>query len=368
MSQPSPHYELFLNYLNNTLEDIKRRDVETLIANNLDLQKEFNDLKTVHELTIMNSLFETEEKLNELDFSQFETTKKKPIWPYGLGLIAILLGSILWYSTKPIEKHTPQLPTPETSTEIKKSSAPALEKNELAQINKVINTPTIDDIKVKKISSSQNIRKEKTLSKTDTAHQTFTTKTNTPAKTINVNIEEKTKQNEVIEDSDPCTGITITYKINTEASCTDDETGAITLGSPNGGTQPYQYSLNNNTFDSDYYFDNLAAGKYVLSIKDKNNCISKSPITIEEKNCQNENEASAFNPQNGEIFLIPIIGQGQITIFNSSGIIVFQNSVSEGDNWNGTDNSGNVLSTDVYTFVIQSDNETHQGEVTIINY
>jgi gliding motility-associated-like protein len=60
--------------------------------------------------------------------------------------------------------------------------------------------------------------------------------------------------------------------------CHGDSTGQIQL-TVNGGTAPYQYSINNGlTYQSQNYFDSLSAGSYSLFIKDANDCLIYSPV------------------------------------------------------------------------------------------
>jgi len=54
--------------------------------------------------------------------------------------------------------------------------------------------------------------------------------------------------------------------------CKGESTGEIHL-SVNGGTAPYQYSIDNGAnFQSQAYFDNLIAGSYSIIVKDANDC------------------------------------------------------------------------------------------------
>lgn len=48
----------------------------------------------------------------------------------------------------------------------------------------------------------------------------------------------------------------------------------------NGGTLPYTYSVDNSTYSSNDSFSHLTAGGYVLYVKDSNNCIKDTALTL----------------------------------------------------------------------------------------
>lgn len=86
----------------------------------------------------------------------------------------------------------------------------------------------------------------------------------------------------VVTDSNQCTisgSFTITGNspINptttvVPATCFCTATGSITITGTNSGTAPFQYNLNGSAFQSGNVFNNLAAGTYVVGVKDANGC------------------------------------------------------------------------------------------------
>ena len=56
-------------------------------------------------------------------------------------------------------------------------------------------------------------------------------------------------------------------------------TTSLTINA-NGGTSPYQFSLNGSTFQPSNNFSNLLAGSYQISLKDNNGCIGSTSYTI----------------------------------------------------------------------------------------
>jgi hypothetical protein len=65
----------------------------------------------------------------------------------------------------------------------------------------------------------------------------------------------------------------------TDETCAGKANGAITINAT-GGTSPYQYSINNGTFQTGNTFNNLVAGIYVSKVKDASNVISQNTDTI----------------------------------------------------------------------------------------
>jgi hypothetical protein len=69
--------------------------------------------------------------------------------------------------------------------------------------------------------------------------------------------------------------------IPTMITCNGDDNGIITAAG-NGGTQPYQYSLDGNNFFSLSTINNLSAGTYTVTVKDANGCLKTFNTTITE--------------------------------------------------------------------------------------
>lgn len=66
---------------------------------------------------------------------------------------------------------------------------------------------------------------------------------------------------------------------NTNATC-GSNTGTVTANAT-GGTSPYQYSINNGvTWQTNNFFTGLIAGVYTLVVKDANNCLNSTLVTI----------------------------------------------------------------------------------------
>ncbi len=57
-------------------------------------------------------------------------------------------------------------------------------------------------------------------------------------------------------------------------------TTTITQPVPTGGTSPYQYQLGTGVFQTGNTFSNIAAGSYTITVRDANQCTTKTNITI----------------------------------------------------------------------------------------
>lgn len=62
-------------------------------------------------------------------------------------------------------------------------------------------------------------------------------------------------------------------------SCQNSNDGIITLAG-NGGISPYLYSLNNSAYMPEPVFDSLIAGNYLITVMDKNECVTSTNVTV----------------------------------------------------------------------------------------
>ena len=62
--------------------------------------------------------------------------------------------------------------------------------------------------------------------------------------------------------------------------CYNDENGSILVETPSGGTSPYTYSLDGETFVPSDFFGGLAAGNYTVYVQDVNGCENQFATSI----------------------------------------------------------------------------------------
>ncbi|MVM36646.1 hypothetical protein GO730_01450 [Spirosoma sp. HMF3257] len=115
-----------------------------------------------------------------------------------------------------------------------------------------------------------------------------------------------------------------------DVTCFGGNSGSITV-SASGGTGAYQYSKNNGaSFQPGNQFPNLAAGTYLIVVKDANNCLSGvQTLTINQPNSisltvEKTNVTTCFGGTNGTI-----------TLTASGGRNEFQYSIDNGQTYQG---------------------------------
>lgn len=65
----------------------------------------------------------------------------------------------------------------------------------------------------------------------------------------------------------------------TNPKCYNEANGVINI-TATGGTTPYQYALNNNSYSNNNSYTGLASGSYTVKIKDTNNCTTDTTIQL----------------------------------------------------------------------------------------
>ncbi len=138
-------------------------------------------------------------------------------------------------------------------------------------------------------------------------------------------------------------GATVTATA-TNASC-GSSNGTITA-TGTGGATPYQYSIDGINFQSSNIFTGLAAGAYTVTIKDANNCINTTSVTIASSNGATVTAIST-NASCG-------ISNGTITATGTGGITPYQYSI-DGINFQAN-NIFTGLATGAYTVTIKDAN------------
>jgi hypothetical protein len=77
---------------------------------------------------------------------------------------------------------------------------------------------------------------------------------------------------------DPCTGVSYNVLFNKTESVGGSNNGTLTINDPRGDT--ISYKLNNGSYQSSWYFTNLAPGNYVVTIKNQKGCTDTAQIAI----------------------------------------------------------------------------------------
>ncbi|WP_273301113.1 LamG-like jellyroll fold domain-containing protein, partial [Zunongwangia profunda] len=137
----------------------------------------------------------------------------------------------------------------------------------------------------------------------------------------------------------------------TNVYCYGASNGEITVGDVNGGTTPYEYSIDNINFQTDKNFSNLSSGTYTLFIKDANACSIQQLFTID----QPDELISNYNKTNVNCYQED---SGRIEFKGASGgSETFQYSIDNGENWFNSAVFNN-LKPGSYTLKIRDKNNT----------
>ena len=158
------------------------------------------------------------------------------------------------------------------------------------------------------------------------------------------------------------------FKINTEASCKEKETGSISIISDGAYTYTYQIDIQSKT-GSKGLFTNLSAGVYELLVTYDKECTFKKKVSVEEKWCA-MNESYSFNPDYNEKWK-PIYetgSSGTIIIYDKQGKEMYSLPFGSGnEEWIGNDKQGMAVTVGIYIAVIHySDGRKEKVELTIV--
>ncbi|AMM50354.1 hypothetical protein TH61_03010 [Rufibacter sp. DG15C] len=74
----------------------------------------------------------------------------------------------------------------------------------------------------------------------------------------------------------------VAFTTSTQTTSCGRNNGAITITAVNGGTAPYTYSKDGNTFQSNSTFATLVAGTYTLVVKDANGCTISQSVELQD--------------------------------------------------------------------------------------
>ena len=100
--------------------------------------------------------------------------------------------------------------------------------------------------------------------------------------------------------------------------CNGGNDGSVTL-TATGGTTAYQYSKDGATFQSSNVFSSLTAGIYTFTVKDANNCLKTTSVTITQPDALTLSGTSTDVKCNGET-------NGSITLTANGGKVAYQYS------------------------------------------
>ncbi len=108
------------------------------------------------------------------------------------------------------------------------------------------------------------------------------------------------------------------------SECEFNNSGVIQVINTVGGTTPYEYRINQNSWTSSNVFTDLSSGIYTIELKDANNCVLSKEVEVERINCIFDLALiKKLIPTSQEYFagdtvefLIEVFNQGNLDAFN----------------------------------------------------
>jgi hypothetical protein len=356
-------YALIDCYLNNQLSGQDLAEFTNRMKTDASFFEEVNTQRQVNEMVFDEGLLDIKRKLKAIDAGHHSGNNRKWILPTGLLLIVSVASVIYYANTKKTteiaityqpknELHAQELTTEIAKKEKSNSQSPVIknlipEGNSVAEIKKTI------------VTSSSNETKQVELAEVNDSPT---------VEPISGDVKPSDQMKDIQKPLCNIDGTTL--NISTLASCGDVPTGKIMIDKKSSitGTAPFEFSLDNRSYISDFVFRDLFAGAYVLYVKDANGCVwhDSREIIIGEKDCR-AHEYS-FYPSKGETWKFPIESytNGKIEVYNTSGKLVYSTIISNGEPayWDGTAN-GESLPMGNYSFIIREGATVTPGSVTL---
>lgn len=362
-------YHLIEHYLNGELAGDALIQFENELATNPELASEVAMQQLSREITVQANRHELRVKLKN-SMTQFDKQQQqKKYLKYSAAALLITAGVVFYLLNKQSEsafEKTVVEPQKTTAAIIQKKSTDTLSKPivETLQEYVVTKTTVIPKKENKKTRNQTPPPQNSTVSVSkQVTEKTPKTITAEPAVATTQKIEEP-----LVSASKKfnCDNVVIKAQPTINLTCIGEANGAIIFSNEliTGGTLPYQVTYKKETSKK---FKNLYAGYYTFTIIDANKCFSVIDIELEEKECLKANHTLNLVFET-EIVLYESNGKtAKLTVFTKNGLPVFEHHYTNAVSWNGTDNGGVKQTTGLYYYIIKTDNETINGQITILN-
>lgn len=133
----------------------------------------------------------------------------------------------------------------------------------------------------------------------------------------------------------------------TDVLCFAGATGSITVTQPTIGNPPYEYSLDNTTWQLSNVFNGLIAGTYTVYYREANGCVGSQTIVVAEPPVLSALATSTDVVCNGQ-------ANGIISVSSQGGVAPYEYSIDGGTTWQ----PGNVFNVPagVYTVTVRDFN------------
>ncbi len=374
----NPQNELFdaiENYLNEGMTEHERFAFEERIAQDKDLAAKVAEVRASNEAIYYASLAELKntigKDLKKIKYKESANWKKVGT----ISIISVVVVASL--TTYVVSTHTSD--TEKSKTETTKNNKHAEHFSEEKNTSVLSKEHTAEGIRANdsKIKNQpdgslqlENSNKQDSI-KADTVvkKSTIEYKSSLSENKIQSNQPESTtKKTETTLLSETKIACDKSFKINTEASCKEKETGSIAITSDGAYSYTYQVDIQSKA-GSKALFQNLSAGVYDLLVTYGKECAYNKKITLAEKWCA-MNEAYSFNPDYNEKWK-PIYEagtSGTILIYDKQGKEIYSLPFGSGnEEWIGNDKQGMVAPVGIYVALITyTDGRKEKVELTIV--
>lgn len=153
------------------------------------------------------------------------------------------------------------------------------------------------------------------------------------------------------------------------STCIEKSDGSIRIKNAKGGNPPYLYRINEGSFSDVDQFRYLKAGTYTVHVSDRYNCGSEISVQVPEKECPKEISGIISYSQNTEWKFPVDIEDGNFTVVNGAGEIVWKSIIHAGQpaSWSGLDERQQNLPAGAYYYKL-FDGEVIKalGSITIV--
>jgi hypothetical protein len=373
---PNYHiHEQIDRYLKNNLSEEELAQFNKNLLNNVEFKETFEAQKEAHELIVDNELVKLKERMSK-DLSNGSGTDSSN-WGKII-LLSAAIGSVAVFSYVQYNNY--------------KSVPDSIQKENISiQKDLSIHNNINENVVTENNNGNTTVTKipstERNNNNTNDKSTVLTEENTTPDNKLSVEKEQintvpfvqennkiTTEHNTLIPDNNKvvvnCETTVITASVKVSYTNKEEATIVVDKASVEGGSPPYLFSLNQNSFDADNRFDDIKDGSYHVYIKDQNGCVSEIKKEVVVKIPQKEID-DVFAPSMGEKWNLPIKENtnASITIINKAGLTVYSATINGGypNEWDGRDTNGNELNTGNYYFIINfANNELLKGHISIV--
>lgn len=384
-------YENIEAYLKGELGMAERGDFENLMNLDSGFAREVEQHRQMSEALMESAMLDIKEQIRNIH-DQKQTTKGKRIGKGGLFLIiglvtltAIIMVSIFIKSRSEVQNSSLQttqnigiiqldtVRAVQTVSQIKSNIKKKTKgkKNSDLRLNpvNVQALPTTSDGLIEEESEQKKIA---TVVEADSVYVPVLEVLESKVQEVLIEVmpERENLASTIELEAFDCSETVITASVESQSTCNSKSNGTLSIleNTIEGGIPPYEISIDNSNYYSDYLFENLNAAIYDVSIRDKNKCVSDlGSYRVDLKDCS---YAIAFSPDLGGVWEIPTEEKfGNIKIYSKKGVLVYTEIFDYPGTyqWTGKTNSANDLPMGAYMFILElEEQETLVGTVTII--